>query len=596
MSDEQLVVTADKKKKISFFSAILIVIGSSVGAGIFLRADKVLAESAGNIFWSILAWGLAAFAVIAMAIALVEVASGRNDNLGMIGWNKAFNSLYIYKACKNFMTFIYLPFTYYFMPLYVIIQMQDAAGGFVTDGGLLINKAFGNNDWIIMMLFALGISFWFLFTSGLSSKAGNIQNLVVTAIKFFPLIAVTIIGLVFAGQKLSEQVSDGSTVTVGQQMTQIKWWNPQSTSLAKLSPIFGIFTSMAAIFFAYDGFYVTAGVQSEMAEPKKTPLALVIGLVTVTIIYLILAVTMTIGAASGGFYGFSDQLKSIKASWLFGLINFAIAIGILGIINGFTMWCTRFIEDLINEGELWVPLKVHAKMQKAKTPIVGTIYAIILTIPVTLIFNVVGSLAYFPGGYDGLYGSRNFNSNMNFSDLMANWMAVISFAFIIVAIFGTIRNRKLNFIKVEKGKHTVWAGWVGIVLVALALVTYAINPYVSIALTEKQIENYFDPKVGLITTVEKTKDMTDAAFVKAQWKLLENLHYEWIGNIVTAILLPSFVLIMFGLVPIEKAVVYKRAKKYEKRLAKTSDPVLKEKLEKLISFNNLRIQTFETAR
>jgi len=42
MSDEKLVVNESPKKKISFFSAILIVLGGSIGAGIFLRSKSVL--------------------------------------------------------------------------------------------------------------------------------------------------------------------------------------------------------------------------------------------------------------------------------------------------------------------------------------------------------------------------------------------------------------------------------------------------------------------------------------------------------------------------------------------------------------------------
>ena len=49
MSDEKLVANPSTKKKISFFSAILIVLGGSIGAGIFLRSGKVLNASGGNL-------------------------------------------------------------------------------------------------------------------------------------------------------------------------------------------------------------------------------------------------------------------------------------------------------------------------------------------------------------------------------------------------------------------------------------------------------------------------------------------------------------------------------------------------------------------
>jgi Transmembrane amino acid transporter protein. len=73
-----------------------------------------------------------------------------------------------------------------------------------------------------------------------------------------------------------------------------------------------VFSALGAIFFAFDGFYVTAGVQSEMKHPEKTPAALTIGLFSMTFIYIIIAVAMTLGAGNGGFYAFGDKLANDK--------------------------------------------------------------------------------------------------------------------------------------------------------------------------------------------------------------------------------------------------------------------------------------------
>ncbi len=130
IANEQTFAAAPTSKKIGFFSAMLIVMGSSIGAGIFFKAEGVLKDSQGNLIFAIFAWLLAAFAVIAIALALLEVASARNDNLSLIGWTKTFNSRTLYKASKNFMFYIYLPLTYFFMPFYVILSIQDALASF----------------------------------------------------------------------------------------------------------------------------------------------------------------------------------------------------------------------------------------------------------------------------------------------------------------------------------------------------------------------------------------------------------------------------------------------------------------------------------
>ncbi len=55
IANEQTFAAAPTSKKISFFSAMLIVMGSSIGAGIFFKAKGVLENSQGNLIFAIFA-------------------------------------------------------------------------------------------------------------------------------------------------------------------------------------------------------------------------------------------------------------------------------------------------------------------------------------------------------------------------------------------------------------------------------------------------------------------------------------------------------------------------------------------------------------
>ncbi|RMA78485.1 amino acid transporter [Metamycoplasma subdolum] len=476
MNDEQLVVTSDNKKKIGFFSAILIVIGGSIGAGIFLRSKSVLENSAGNIIWALLMWLIAGFAVVCMALALVEVASGRNDNLGMIGWSKAFNGVRIYKANKFFMTYLYLPFTYFFMPYYAIVQFQDALTGFGVKDKIV---KFSDSEATPWIYFALGLvlSVWFIFSAGLSGKAANIQNWIITSVKFIPLLAVVIIGMYYLSKNGVNQdlikLDSNKLLTSG-------------SSLFKLTPFFAVFGSLGGIFFAFDGFYVAAGMQTEMKNPEKTPAALAIGLMTITGIYMLIALSMTLGvggtATPGDFYGLGGFLESDNVYWIFGVINLFISIGILGILNGFSGWATRFVEDLIKEGEIVIPVKAYKYMKNAKLPLVGALFTLILSLPYMIIFTVIGAYAYFGGNYGPYYGKR-IDELLTFSDLMADWMAVFAFVFIALAIYGAIKNRKQHFIAVKENKNTLWAGWTSVIIVLLVAVMLILDKLVAVGLS-----------------------------------------------------------------------------------------------------------------
>ncbi|AZZ65210.1 APC family permease [Metamycoplasma phocicerebrale] len=537
MAEEQMVVTSSTKKKISFFAAIMVVIGSSIGVGIFLRSKSVLEYSAGNIALALATWLIAGFAVITLALALVEVASGRNDNLGMIGWTKAFNTLYIYKANKFFMTYLYLPFTYFFMPYYVIVQFQDGFQGFG------MTTTFGNSESAPWFYFLIGLvlTLWMLFSAGLSGRAGNIQNLIITSVKFIPLVAIVIVGFYyFATQRLGGSDSVWTPITVD------NLFDKSSNSFLRLTPVLGIFGSLAGIFFAFDGFYVSAGIQSEMKNPEKTPAALVVGLFTMTGIYILIAAAMSLGAKSGGFYDFGGLLSKSGHGWAFGAINIMIAIGVIGILNGFSMWATRFVEDLIKEGEIFVPAKAYRYMKHSNTPIIGTLFCLILSLPFMIVFTVIGAYAYLDfWGVDGatpadtVYG-WNIGRLLSFSDLMADWMAVFAFAFIAFSIIGVLENRKKHFIAVKENKHTVWAGYVAIFMVMITMIIKMLDPFISLGIT---LGRYMTPGADL-----------------------NALKPDLIAYSATSGLFILYMVIMFASTPIERRIALSNKVKYDRIL------------------------------
>lgn len=464
-----------KKKQISFVSAIFIVIGSCIGSGIFLKSSSVLENSWYSLPLAISTWLLSAIAVIAMSLALVEVSAKGSSNLSMIGWVKNFNKKQIYKACKNFMFYIYTPLTFFFMPLYVINAFQDSLSGF----GLTNN--FGTSaDFLIWTVIAILISSWFIFTSGFSSKLGNIQNWLITSVKFFPIVVTIILGFVITG-------SEHPTINVKpQEQTSV------ITSFKLLSPGIGMFMSFGAIFFAFDGFYYSNGIQSEMKEPKKAPIALLIGLVITTAIYLLIAISMSIANPNDGSFGsFSDYLTEKNVGWLYGLMNLLIAIGILGIINGMAMWATRFSEDLIKLGELPFFYKFIRKLNSHR-PKVGVIYTIVPAILALIIFSLIGGLTYVPYGYTDSLNNSNYDGNgynsmaklLGFADLMGNWTSIIAFAFIVSAITGCLLERKkiLNDQQSHKTKYFVPAATVAIILVGIGMIFQFIAPFVDLFL------------------------------------------------------------------------------------------------------------------
>ncbi|UWV94123.1 amino acid permease [Mycoplasmopsis cynos] len=118
---------------------------------------------------------------------------------------------------------------------------------------------------MIWGIIGLAISLWFIFVSGISVKAGNIQNWIITVVKFSPLLIITILGFYVAKVTQPE-------VLISPDQTKYSY-----TSFTSLSPGIGFFISFAAIFFSFDGFYYSLGIRTEMKQPKRSPFALVLG-------------------------------------------------------------------------------------------------------------------------------------------------------------------------------------------------------------------------------------------------------------------------------------------------------------------------------
>ena len=112
--------------------------------------------------------------------------------------------------------------------------------------------------------------------------------------------------------------------------------------LVKLSP--GIISCSPEIIFSYDNFYSPTGLQIEMQEPKKAPLALVIGLAIVLIINIDISLFLLLSNSNGRI---NEIYLLSNIHWLVPLMQFLITISLLVIINGTAIFSPFFYIELI---------------------------------------------------------------------------------------------------------------------------------------------------------------------------------------------------------------------------------------------------------
>lgn len=470
-------VLNEKEKKISFFSAILLVIGSTIGAGIFVKNEEIIGNNSGILIFVIISWLLSIIAVVCMGISLIEINSAsKNANLGVIGWIKDFGNKFLFKSGKYFMAFIYLPINLFVMPLYVVQTIQDAFGW--------------QTEWWISFIIALSLVLWFTIISGFSTKALNIQNWIITSVKFIPIVFAILIGFILYGINKS-----GATPP---SPWPVPDWNQGSHQLlTRLVPGLGIIGSLPSIIFSFDGFYTTAGMQSEMKKPEKTGLAIVSGLLIVSVIDLLITVSLLL--CSTGKVGSITFFNEHR--WVLATINIMIAFGILGIINGYSGYNPRYYEGLIYANELKV-FKKWEKQLNPHRPVVGVKLVLLTVIPAFIVLSIIGAFAFIDttgygtveifniftnkpatGYNDGKYAlGGNLNNLYSFCDTMANWTSILIFGFITVVLIGGIINRKTKKLQVKQLKGFTIYALISSIIIGISIIYLVVSVFVNIAL------------------------------------------------------------------------------------------------------------------
>ncbi|WP_051630141.1 amino acid permease [Mycoplasma simbae] len=402
------------------------------------------------------------------------------------------------------MVYLTLPLTIFYMPIYTIMVLQDGIGALNNQEALTFGT---NHDWLIWLVITTLMGIYFLTLPSLYSKVGNAHNIIVLTIKFIPLIFITIIGFVlaFTGKGGTNEINVTSLASDQNIKT-----GGDFIHYGGLGGFIGIFMSIGSIFFAYDGFYIAAGMQKDMKKPEKTSLALSLGLVIITIIYVLIAIAMSING--GSFSKMRDYIESLMGAKpgriIFGLINIAIAIGVLGVLNDFSMWMPRYIETLLAEGQLPFWRLSIGKLNENR-PVVGVIYSLVIGVGANIIFTIVGSLLYLPTNEAYfIYSNDAFRSMARlyaFTDLIANWITVFTFVFIALAILGAIKNRKSGKIEIKrKVKFFKFFAYITVIFVSLAMIAQVLVPILDLIVTF-----YFDKELYMQTynaTIEQANE------------------------------------------------------------------------------------------
>ncbi|MDC4181966.1 amino acid permease [Mycoplasma bradburyae] len=340
------------KNKIGLFASLSMMIGAMIGVGIFVKNIGVFKATNNNPYLVITAWVISAIITLLLALSYIEVTTTGNSKFGVSGYcdltlgKKAGRFLKIsqshfYNGIIGVVLFMYAG--------ELFLSMVDSAGkwGLLTD--------FNNQSPRSSILMTIGIGFIifiiFLAINSISLTASKVFQSFSMIIKFLPIIIITIVGIIAGAMQYDQSLFNTSKTVMNSMATKINQVNSFSTILVVLP----------SILFSFDSFLSFTSIQDKMKNPQKyTKILLSIGVITVSIAYLLITLGMIFLGNGYAVLSINETLlKNVfkwseqdaqKISLAFKVIfNIFLLVSILGVANAFMVVTISNHQGLIED-------------------------------------------------------------------------------------------------------------------------------------------------------------------------------------------------------------------------------------------------------
>ncbi len=322
------------QKKIGFWSATAIIIGSIIGSGIFMK-PATMAAQLGSPIWLMLVWIIAGLFSLCGALIFAELGAMWPETGGIYTYFRRmfgdfFSFLYgwsafavINTAAVAAIAFVCAQYSNYFLRL----PGLDAA----TETSWAWHIPFIGTLYPLQNIQVKAIAIFIVLGLALlnyrSVKGGSSFQLISTIVKL-TVIAALIAGIFFSGK--------------GDVQNFFHTENPRQ-GVALLS---GIIAAMTGAFMAYDGWINITFVAGELRQPQKNiPKSLLLGVTTCIIVYVIVNLAylyaLPVDQMAGSTVIASDAMTMVLGNTSGALIAAMIVICTLGAVNGNLMATCR---------------------------------------------------------------------------------------------------------------------------------------------------------------------------------------------------------------------------------------------------------------
>lgn len=321
-------------RKIGFWSATSIIIGSIIGSGIFMK-PATMAVQLGSPVWLTLVWIIAGLFSLFGALIFAELGSMIPVTGGTyVYFRKMFGEftayLYGWSAFSVINTtsvaaisFVCAQYADYFLqlPRLDALTEQSVIWHIPFIGDLFPLENLG------VKLLAIFLVIFFTTLNYISTRAGSMFQVISTLVKVAALFLL-VTGILFSGE--------------GSARNFISAENPKENGAL----LAGIMAALSGAFFAFDGWVNITFVAGEIKQPQKNiPKSLFTGVFTCIVIYVLVnqayLFVMPVELIAGSALVASDAMSIALGSMAGALIAALIVVCTLGAINGNTLATAR---------------------------------------------------------------------------------------------------------------------------------------------------------------------------------------------------------------------------------------------------------------
>lgn len=308
------------KKKYGLYTAIAMVVGIVIGSGVFFKAEAVLKATGGNMPLGIAAWGIVGLIMIVCSYTFATMATKYEKVNGVVDYAEAaVGNKYGYYV-GWFMAVIYNP-TITSVLAWVSARYTCVLLGWDITGGSCMTIA----CFYLVASYAL---------NALSPIIAGKFQVSTTVIKLIPLMLMAVAGTVVG-------LTNGMTIS-----------NFSSAVDTSIGIGGGLFASVVAVAFAYEGWIIATSINAELKDSKRNlPKALIWGSLIVVFVYIFYYIGLA-GAVStdtlmeSGQAGAKLAFQNIFGSVGGSLIFVFVIISCLGTLNGLMLGCARGMYSL----------------------------------------------------------------------------------------------------------------------------------------------------------------------------------------------------------------------------------------------------------